>query len=96
MERCPGMGEYETDIAAAGEGPAEQHGPVNHGVRPAVSSLGYLRRGQIACAYAMDQPPSIGRVAPVMSCAAGLHRKTVIAPTASMAINRPVGWRVAR
>ena len=30
----------------------------------------------------MDQPPSIGSVAPVMSCPAGLHRKTAIAPTA--------------
>jgi hypothetical protein len=47
-------------------------------------------------AHATDHPPSIGSVAPVMSCAAGLHRKAAIAPTASRATNRPVGCRVAR
>ena len=47
-------------------------------------------------AHAMDQPPSIGSVAPVMSCPAGLHRKTAIAPTASMAMKRRVGCRLAR
>ena len=76
---------FNSDLRAESSSPQSEHG------------RWLLPSGSMSrCAHAMDQPPSIGRVAPVMSCAAGLHRKTAIAPTPSMATNRPVGCRVAR
>src|SRR5215207_9877906 len=60
------------------------------------STIVDLLNGTADDAHAMDQPPSIGSVAPVISCAAGLHRKAAIAPTPSMATNRPVGCRLER
>src|SRR5947208_11705740 len=54
-----------------------------------------VQRKLIVSAHAADQPPSIGMVAPVMSCAAGLHRKAAVAPTFSIATKRRLGWREA-
>ena len=42
------------------------------------------------------QPPSIGKVAPVMSAAASLQRKTTSAPTFSNPTKRSLGLRTAR
>jgi len=70
--------------------------PVTTAFRLDASTIVDLLTGTADNAHAMDQPPSIGSVAPVISCAAGLHRNAAIAPTASRATNRPVGWRLAR
>src|SRR3954464_6973106 len=70
--------------------------PVTTAFRLDASTIVDLLSGTADDAHATDQPPSIGSVAPVISCAAGLHRNAAIAPTASSATTRPVGWRVAR
>lgn len=93
FERCRAEESIE-DIRGT-EKARSKMGRARHVQRVIITVPGYQSM-MSSCAHAMDQPPSIGRVAPVMSCAASLHRKTAIAPTASMAINRPVGWRAAR